>query len=282
MDRHEGPYTCVELCVAGDRADIMSGVLWDHDPLGVEEEDRPGGVLLRGYFPPGADAGPVLEDLRELAGRDAVSVREVPREDWFRLFRESFRTFEAIPGVSVRPPWEPPPEAGLDLVIEPGAAFGTGLHETTRSAMELMEPLLGPGARVLDVGSGSGILAILARRRGASVVALEIDPEAIGNLVKNRELNGLAGQLGVVCGGPGALAGATFDVVAANVTLEIIAMLRDDLVRLSSPGGVVVMAGLLVERRAAALALAREIGRVEHESVRGEWLAMAVRRAAGA
>src|SRR6185503_19538644 len=105
MDRHEGPYTCVELCVPADRVDLCSGVLWDHEPLGVEEEERPGGVLLRGYFAPGVDASGAVADLGELAGAPGVSVRAVPREDWFRHFRESFRTFQAIPEVWVRPPW---------------------------------------------------------------------------------------------------------------------------------------------------------------------------------
>lgn len=281
MDRHEGPYTCVELRITADRVDVASGVLWDHDPLGVEEvEERAGAILLRGYFPPGAEAASAIADLEEVSGTP-VTVRSVPKEDWFRLFRESFRPFEAIPGVGIRPPWEPRPEPApeLDLVIEPGAAFGTGLHETTRSAMELMDPFLREGSRMIDVGSGSGILAIYARKRGARALALEIDPEAIDNLVKNRGLNGLGapGELPVVCGGPSAIGGPPFDVVAANLTLEIHALQREELARLAGARGILVLAGMLLERREAAVALARQLGRIEHESVRGEWLAMAVR-----
>ena len=271
-DRVEGPYVAV-TARASDAvaADVAAGMLWEEAPLGIHEEDD--GLTLVAYFAPGYDDAEVRADLR--AAGVEVERRLVPAEDWFRRFREAFRPFEVMPGVTVRPPWEAAPESGMELIIEPGAAFGTGLHESTRGAIALLDRSCAPGTTMLDLGAGSGILSFFAARRGARVVAVDIDPQAVDNLIGNRAHNGLESAVAVVCGGPSCLRGP-FPLVAANLTYELLLAIEDELLRLAAPGGRLVFAGILLERRAGALELAARLGRASAEMVLGEWLALEV------
>ena len=277
LDRREGAYPCVEVYLPDpETADLASGVLWDHEPLGVVEEPDPAGVCLRSFYSPDRDPAEVVADLETIPGARVV-VSELAPGDWFEKFREGFRVFSPIPGVTIRPPWVDPPGEGLDLVIEPGAAFGTGLHESTRIAMTLIEELPVSGSRLLDVGAGSGVLAFFAAARGARSVALEVDLQATGNLRRNRRLNGLQGRLPIVCGGPSCLRGGTFPLIVANLTLEILQAESPELMRLAGPGGQIVLSGILVKRQRAARKLAESMGEVQREAVMGDWMGLLVR-----
>lgn len=269
----------VVMAETPETLDAASGILWDFRPLGIEEHD---GTSLTAFFPPGTETANLVEDLRA-AALDGVRVEvgELAEEDWLRPFREAFHRFEPLPGVAIRPPWEARSGSGIDIVIEPGAAFGTGLHESTRAMLALLARALDDARRlprVLDVGSGSGLLAFYAARRGARVVALEIDRLAVENLLRNRAHNGLVCEVALVCGGPVSLR-ARFDVVLANLTAEAIEGMREALLARAAEGGVICLAGLLSARRDEALAIARSMGRVTCMRLDGEWLALEVRTA---
>jgi ribosomal protein L11 methyltransferase len=167
--------------------------LIDVFPGGVEEVDAGDQVEYAVYGAPGEL--PSLPDLRAAAGGALVGVRTTEvADDWADRWRAFHRPLTVAGRLHVRPPWAPPPEPGLlDVVIDPGRAFGTGAHATTKLALELL--IEGPAARgpLVDWGSGSGVLAIAAAKLGyAPVEAVDHDPLAVQATVDNAAANGVA------------------------------------------------------------------------------------------
>jgi ribosomal protein L11 methyltransferase len=191
--------------VGRDQAEAVLAELLELAPAGVEELDGPDDTVEYAvYGSPGELPG--LPDLRALAG-DAlveISTSEVA-DDWQERWKRFHRPVlvegtTAAPAVLVRPPWEPagdtrPGRELLEVVIDPGQAFGTGAHASTRMCLQLLLELAGEGARgaVIDVGTGSGVLAIAARALGyAPVLALDHDPASVEAARANAAVNGLS------------------------------------------------------------------------------------------
>ena len=186
--------------------------------------------------------------------------------------------------IAVAPPWmsRDIADAEIPILIEPAMAFGTGEHETTRGVLALMQSLVGPGALVADLGSGSGVLAIAAAKLGAArVAAIEMDPDAIGNSIENVERNGVAAQVTVLQGDAAALLPlvAPVSLVLANiissVVIELSPIMRDAL----PPGGRAVISGILVNEREHLLSsLALDGWILESELREGEWWSSVIAR----
>lgn len=271
--------------VAAEAEDLAVGLLWEAGTQGVEV--RPVGdaeVALVAYFPPRAG---LLDELRRAlapATPFAVEAFDVPAVDWVARFREGFRAFEAA-GFRIVPDWDadspaaPGGGATRRLVVDPGRAFGTGTHETTRLCLTLLaERAEGRRlGRVVDVGCGTGILAVAARKLGASqVVAVDNDPEATASARRHARLN--AAALHVVQGDGGrALTPGRFDLVLANLMAPLLLARRDELAALASPGGVLVLSGLLVSDVPAVSAAYAGLGRIT-ERRDGEWAALLIER----
>jgi ribosomal protein L11 methyltransferase len=180
-------------------AELVLAELLELAPSGVEEVDVDAvTVEYAVYGAPGEL--PELPDLQAAAGDALVEVvtTEVA-DDWAERWREFHRPLVLGDRLSVRPPWEPAPPTALDLVIDPGRAFGTGAHPTTRLCLELLlgvplptERLIAAGAGVVDLGCGSGVLAIAAAKLGwPNVLALDYDPLCIDATLENAERNGV-------------------------------------------------------------------------------------------
>lgn len=259
------------VTVAAEDEDLATAALWESGTAGVEV--RPAGrgehVCLLAYF--AGDSAP--EGLPAGASVEAVPVPEV---DWVARFREGFRPFRAG-RFRVVPAWEEPaPDDGLDaLRVDPGRAFGTGTHETTRLCLGALEDLASRRrlGRALDLGAGTGILAVAAARLGARpVVASDLDPEATASSRRHALLN--AERLLVVRadGGRGLRAGA-FDLVLANLMALLLVDRAEEVASLVAPGGALVLSGLLLgdvpHVRAAFAALGRPDERLD-----GEWAAL--------
>lgn len=186
-----------------------------------------------------------------------ITARQLPGEDWQESWRLHFRPTPVGVRLLVCPPWDARGDGErwpgrLPLIIDPGRGFGTGSHASTALALTLLEALLealpagiGKPGRMLDVGVGSGILAIAARLLGVKESwGLDIDGGVMNEVRRNYRLNGLGERVTLIQGRPGCLKG-TFDIVTANLTREALLIHRDDLAGLTAPGGALILSGLL-------------------------------------
>lgn len=269
----------MRLQVPAAAVDLVCNELMELGCDGVTVEER----QLDTFVPPDPDEvvsavyaikayHPAVDDLEELRQqvRSAMEwlagfvpdllpalpeVRPVRNEDWAEGWKQHFGAVRIGPRLVVKPTWEEfAPEPG-DVVVnlDPGMAFGTGTHGTTRLCLEALAALFEERSapkRVLDVGTGSGILAIAAAALGARrVLACDIEEEACRTAAENARLNGLAERIEVTGQPLEALEGA-FDVVLANILAEENVRLADELVGRLAPGGTLVLSGILQEKEA--------------------------------
>jgi ribosomal protein L11 methyltransferase len=229
--------------------------------------------------------GAALDSLCEaLAGAGAqVQRTELGEVDWSTRWITRVGA-QRIGRIAVAPPWmrDDIADAEIQILIEPAMAFGTGEHETTRGVLALMQNLVEPGALVADLGSGSGVLAIAAAKLGAGrVVAIEMDPDAIGNAIENVERNGVAHQVTVLHGDAAALLPlvAPVSLIVANIISSVIIELSQAMSRALPSGGRAVISGILVTERGNLLAsLAADGWTLESELREGEWWSSVIAR----
>ena len=243
-----------------DRAEAASGLLHLAGAQGVEQVDgdalpppgesapAAGVARLRGYF---GEAAAAEAARRSLEDRLDVhpSVTPIADEPWAESWKRHFRPLR-LGRLEVVPPWEtarPPPEGTVRLVLEPGMAFGTGSHETTSLCLRAVDGFLAarPGASVLDVGTGSGILAIAAALLGAGrVEATDNDPIAVRVAQENADRNGVGGAVRPSLAQLSDLDGS-FDLVLANILANTLVELSAELRARVAPGGQLLLSGLL-------------------------------------
>lgn len=227
------------------REDEATAALWEAGTLGVEVKPaRDRRVELVAYFGDElASAG--LE--ASLPGAEIAAV-PVPEVDWVARFRDGFQPFR-VGSFDVVPAWISAAPSPSTLIVDPGRAFGTGTHETTKLCLGALEELAArrPLGRTLDLGAGTALLAIAAGRLGAApVVASDLDPEAVAASRHHAALNGA--RIGVVrADGARGLRPAAFDLVLANLMALLLVDRADEIRALVAPGGALVLSGLLLD-----------------------------------
>ena len=280
-----------------DRADVPDpakpGVYWElFDPAMLAA--MPQDVLVKGWFAQDEHTHDVLAGLRTALaalradgadfGALSLETADVADEDWAENWKQYYKPFRIGERLVVKPSWEPYAPAAGDVVVEldPGMAFGTGTHETTFMCMEMLQKHRRGGERVMDVGTGSGILAIAAAKLNASrVLAVDIDPDAVRVAKENIEKNGVADTVRAVAGD--LVKGETMpcDLAVANIVADAICMLAGPLTRHLKSGGLLICSGIIREREADVLAAAKAAGyTVADRLTKGEWVALALQNEA--
>lgn len=238
----------------------------------VLEEGRP---VLRAAYRSSREIGPLLAELGELLVHfPGIVLRahgKVENRPWHTQHLDAFPPLEAGKGLLVMAPWhrDRAPEGRLPILIYPASAFGTGYHESTRIALELLEDVVRKGDTIVDVGTGTGILFIAALKLGAAyAVARDLDPATLDEVRRNMELNGLAPILCDLAVGD-LLKGVetSADLLTANILLEPNTALLPDVRRVLKPEGAAIFSGMTAAERevflpalsAAGLSLEREL-----------------------
>lgn len=267
-------------------SDRISSILFDLGSSGLEVDDTscPDSALLKAYFPAAAGRETVLAGLegmlKNVSGDITVGKPlDVPNKDWGAKWREHFGPIYPSPRMVILPPWREiqPPDGGFSVVIEPKTAFGTGSHPTTRLALVALEEVIRQGDRVLDVGTGSGILSIAAIRLGsAAALAVDTDPLAAENVLENVGLNSVSGidvETRSVTGDD-----SGYDVTVANIISSVLTPMLPLLAASVRPGGHVILGGLLDREELPFTEAVKEAGLTIVE-VTGEfeWIGMITR-----
>ena len=226
-----------------------------------------------------------LDALPEMTGMDLgtlkVDTQGVHEQDWAECWKQYYKPFRAGEHLVIKPSWEVWDEQEGDLVIEldPGMAFGTGTHETTSMCVEMIEKHYN-GGEVLDVGTGSGILAIAAARLGAhKVLGVDIDPMAVRVAIENVEKNGLSGHIEIREGDlVKGLSDVQCEFAVANILADVIALLAAPLKAYLTENATFVCSGILKEREEEVANLLKANGyQLFDRMEKGDWVALAAR-----
>jgi len=245
--------------VPADISEGLTNLAWELGALGVVEEERPGqGARLRAFFATTVSASALaarireyLEGLRELGFAPATDLHVVALadENWADAWRAHFTPVPVGRKLLIAPPWEQPPANGRTVItIEPGRAFGTGHHGTTVGCLEALESVVAreSPSRMIDLGTGSGILAIAAARLGVgAVLAVDDDPDAIACAMANAARNHVSDRVRCALADAGSLEEAPAPVVVANLLSAAHRRLAPRYGRALLPGGTLLLGGIL-------------------------------------
>lgn len=247
---------------------------WYEKPLNDIPEGR---AEIKGYFSEGIDMESIMEQLKASVaqltefdidtGNPTFECKEVDDEDWANNWKQYFKPIRITDRMTIKPTWEEYTPGADELIIEldPGMAFGTGTHATTSLCLKALENVIQPGDDVIDVGTGSGVLAIAAAKLGAKhVLALDLDPVAVSSANENTRLNGLESTITVKLSDLlGVLRESASDadaaaalgvkvpvqVAVANILAEIILLFVQDVYDVLAPGGTYVVSGIIKSKQ---------------------------------
>lgn len=287
MVMSEPRYPFVRVDVPVDLSDEASAELFGLGALGVEERDSTtlhkgmeGKVTLVASF---SDHEAAAEAIDSLEPSWNPVLEEILGDAWRDAWKEHFHPFALTPRITIRPPWEPYTAKHAEehvLILEPGRAFGTGLHATTSLVARSLDQERArlAGARVLDVGTGSGILAIVALTLGASyAVATDNDPDVIDVVFENAERNGLRDRVSASTRELIEIQ-ERFPIVVANIEARVLIPMASELSDKVQEGGLLVLSGILVGQEQEVLAAYPTLQFVR-DGREGDWICIVLARA---
>jgi ribosomal protein L11 methyltransferase len=293
---NEPVYPFVAIDVPRERSEELGALLFELGAGGIEERDDQtlkkgageGRVTLVGSFSTREEAEAAIASIAEAEPDLSPRLEEVVGDAWRDAWKEHFAPFPLTPRITVVPPWVAYERARDDemlLELEPGRAFGTGLHATTALVAEMLDARAAElaGKEVLDVGTGSGILALVALRYGAArALAIDNDDEVVEVVQENAARNGLADRLTVRAATTASVT-ATYPVVLANIEARVLRPLAPELDRVLAPAGLLILSGVLAAEHDEMVALYTSLGRaLRHAETRrrgdgtgDDWVAIA-------
>jgi len=273
------------VTVTGERdaAENASALLFDLGSTGIVTlEETSDTVKLEAYFDQSSNTDVIRNAVEARFARVRIEISEVAEQDWLQKWKEGFEPVRIGDRLMIAPSWKLPKETGGREVIQidPGMAFGTGTHETTRLCLEAVERYW-RGGRLLDVGTGTGILAIAAARLapGSRVVAIDVDPQALEVARENLAINRVSDSVELLGVRHAGLGNREFDLIVANLTAEAIVSSMGDLAKLLTSDGLMILSGILDEFSNDVERSLLEGGlNVTEKRVAGEWCALIARR----
>ncbi|MFP5409336.1 MAG: 50S ribosomal protein L11 methyltransferase [Gammaproteobacteria bacterium] len=291
------PWQSVRLLVDSKQAEPLSDALMDAGALSVSLEDADAGTvdetplfgepdhptaelwphsIAVALFEADADVGAMLAEAARAAGVPVptdYTVETVAEQDWVRLTQSQFDPIPISPRLWIVPTWHAAPDgSAINLKLDPGLAFGTGSHPTTRLCLRWLDDNLQGGETLLDYGCGSGVLAIAAARLGAARVdGVDIDPQAVEASRDNAALNEVVAQFGL----PGELAAGRYDVVVANILTNPLKGMAPLLAGRVRAGGRLVLSGILAEQAGDVMAVYREWFDFDPPAIDEGWVRLA-------
>jgi ribosomal protein L11 methyltransferase len=273
--------------------DLVTALLDDFGPAAIHETGPDGAPAWRVFFGTSAIRDLALTALTRACGAHGLTAAavDVPDEDWAARSQAGLRAVR-VGRIIVAPPWDVPDHPGPDeavVIIQPSMGFGTGHHETTRLCLALMQEIDYRGRRVLDVGTGSGVLALAAAALGAeSAVGIDFDPDAVGNALENLALNPslsraatirfIVTDLRAARARTGTSHSAAADIVLANLTGTLLVAAAPDLLAHASPGASMILSGFQHHETAAVLAAFAGGTELVARRAEGDWEAVLLDR----
>lgn len=276
------PWISVRVTPTRDAADARRACLAALFRVGAQGVHEDGAALVT-HFPPGTDLAAVHEALTSVDETVVIETAPVPSIDWSEAWKARI-VAQQLGVLTVTPPWMADQfDAARAIIIEPGMAFGTGDHATTRGVVRLLPSVMRPGDVVADLGAGSAVLAIAAAKLGAArVYAIELDGEAIPDAESNVQRNGVADRVHVFEADAGSLLPlvAPVRVVLANIISSVLIELLPVMADALTADGAAIISGILVEERPTMLEVLRAGGwRVVQEDEEGIWWSASIARA---
>jgi ribosomal protein L11 methyltransferase len=286
----------VSVRVNREAAEAVAEVLSRYAPQGVvldlDVEATPDAqVTVKAYLAVDADIATRRRKVEEGVGHlshiwpviPAPTFRDIPDKDWTAGWKEQLAVLHLGKRIVIKPSWRTyaPQPGEVVLEMDPGMAFGTGLHPTTQLCVAAIEELVHPGTLVLDLGTGTGILAMVAAKLGAGeILGVDTDENAVIAARRNAISNGLAARITLQCGSLGDVA-AAYDLVVANILAPvIIEMAASGLADRVRRGGTVVASGILVEQAAEVTEALGKAGlRVVAQRTQEAWCALIAKHA---
>jgi ribosomal protein L11 methyltransferase len=263
---------------AGSERDAVIAALFDAGAQGVQELDD----NFVTHVPDQGVADALTSAALAVSASARIETEPLDPVDWSVQWKQSIGT-QTLGALTVAPPWLARElDPARTIVIDPGMAFGTGEHATTRGVLRLLQHVICEGDHVADLGAGSAILAIAAAKLGAGhVAAIELDPDAIGNAEENVHRNGVADRVTVIEGDAAILLPlvAPVRVITANIVSAVLIELLPALARGLSDGGRAILSGILLsERLEMHRALSADGWRIEDEDSEDSWWSTTIAR----
>lgn len=267
------PWLGLSLELDPAAAEVFSEALLEAGAQSVSLENldaaRPTLHALLGYDTDPAELIRRVSAFLGLASAPPFSTREIADEDWVRKSQAQFAPVEIGARLWVGPTWHPAPAAKAAVQLDPGLAFGTGTHPTTRLVLSFLDQCIRGGEQVLDYGCGSGILAIAAAKLGAARVdGVDVDPQAVETAAANARANGVALRAAL----PEALAPTTYDIVVSNILAQPLIVLAPLLAARTAARGRIALSGILESQAGEVMAAYDAFFEMKISAVEDTWV----------